>query len=148
LINDWPYGNAPGILHLVCWTKAPIPTQPGDGDLTPESRAIIEKFVRDTFVQRLGEDNVLWFKNWASIQSVRSVEHIHVLIRNYSEEFIKSVVGIDARDQVKKTIGELVKEEEEEEEREAEMEREADEIQREAEEMEKAAQKFEAENLN
>jgi hypothetical protein len=78
---------------------------------------------------------VLWFKNWASIQSVRSVEHIHVLIRNHTEEFVKSVVGIDARDQVKKTIGELVKEEEEEEERAAEEKRDADE-------------KKEAENLN
>jgi hypothetical protein len=67
-------------------------------------------------VNHLGQENVLWFKNWASIQSVRSVEHIHVLIRNYTEEFVKSVVDIDARDQVKKTVGESINEEEEEEE--------------------------------
>lgn len=96
----------PGIVHLVAWTKAPIATQPPEGDLTPESRKMLQDFVDRTFIQNLGADNVLWFKNWASIQSVRSVEHIHILIRNYDEEFIKEVVGEDAG----KTIGEQVKE--------------------------------------
>lgn len=50
----------------------------------------------------------MWFKNWASIQSVRSVEHIHVLIRNYSTEFVDTVVGKDAREQ--RPIGELERE--------------------------------------
>ncbi|KAF8540843.1 hypothetical protein BDD12DRAFT_831702 [Trichophaea hybrida] len=112
LINDWPYGNAPGILHLVAWTKSPIPTRPGDGDLTSEAREILKKFVYDNFSQHLGEDNVLWFKNWASIQSVRSVEHIHILIRNYTEEFLMNVVGTDARDENNRPIGELEKERE------------------------------------
>jgi hypothetical protein len=58
---------------------------------------------------------VLWFKNWASIQSVRSVEHIHVLIRDCAEDFLKSVVGIDARDKNNKPIGQLEKEKGEEE---------------------------------
>lgn len=111
LINDWPYGNAPGILHLVCWTKSPISTLPGLGDLTPEARAIIDKWVHDTFVVALGKENVLWFKNWASIQSVRSVEHIHVLIRGYTDEFLASVVGKDAADGTIRLVGELEKEE-------------------------------------
>lgn len=120
LINDWPYGNAPGILHLVCWTKSPIPTMSGDGDLTPESRTIIQQFVYETFTKHLGEDNVLWFKNWASIQSVRSVEHFHVFIRNHSDDFVKRVVHVDARDQIKKPIGEIEKEKEQIEEAELE----------------------------
>jgi len=81
-------------LHLVAWTKPPIPTQPADGDLTPEARRIIEEFVHDTFTKHLGKDNVLWFKNWARLQSVPGVEHIHILIRNYSDSFLQSVVGI------------------------------------------------------
>ncbi|CCX32814.1 hypothetical protein FPQ18DRAFT_322037 [Pyronema domesticum] len=106
LINDWPYGNAPGILHLVCWTKSPIATEGEKGDLTPEARRIIEGWVEKTFTQYLGRENVLWFKNWKSIQSVRSVEHIHVLIRNYEEEWLNGIVGKDARDEV---IGEKEK---------------------------------------
>lgn len=112
LINDWPYGNAPGILHLVAWTKSSIPTESGNGDLTPEARAIIEEWVHNAFAIPLGKENVLWFKNWASIQSVRSVEHIHVLIRGYSDEFLASVVGKDAVDAINRPIGELEKEKE------------------------------------
>lgn len=99
----------PGILHLVAWTKAPIAIMGGDGDLTPESRKVLEEFVDRTFVKRLGKDNVLWFKNWASIQSVRSVEHIHILVRGYDDAFVEDVVGKD----VGRAIGEVVKEEEE-----------------------------------
>ncbi|KAH8153148.1 uncharacterized protein LAJ45_02735 [Morchella importuna] len=113
LINDWPYGNAPGILHIVCWTKAPIATQPDSipaGDLTPESREIIDSYVNQTFKKHLGKENVLWFKNWASIQSVRSVEHIHVLVRGASEEFLKSVIGVEGDGLKIKGIGQLEKE--------------------------------------
>ena len=112
MTNDWPYGIAPGILHLVAWTKAPIPTRPGDGDLTREARGIIEEFVHRTFSRHLGADNVLWFKNWASIQSVRSVEHIHVLIRSYPEDFVARVVAEDARGGGSRPIGELERERE------------------------------------
>lgn len=73
LRNDWPYGVAPNVTHLVVWTKAPIATG-DDGDVTPESRRIIEDFVDETFAGPLdalfgegkGRENVLWFKNWVS----------------------------------------------------------------------------------
>lgn len=32
LINDWPYGLAPDITHIVVWSKTPIPTDPESGD--------------------------------------------------------------------------------------------------------------------
>ncbi|PWW77462.1 hypothetical protein C7212DRAFT_277351 [Tuber magnatum] len=117
LVNDWPYGNAPGILHLVVWTKTPIPTiqgpDPKAGDITPESRKLISDFVQHTFIQHLGAENVLWFKNWASIQSVRSVEHIHVLVRGASDEFLESILDLGANGEMKKGIGELEREREE-----------------------------------
>lgn len=75
------------------WTKCSIPTAPPKGDLTPEARALIDRYVKATFADRLGEDNVLWFKNWASIQSVRSVEHIHVLLRRVKEDLLSEWVG-------------------------------------------------------
>lgn len=75
------------------WTKASIETCPPLGDLTPESRRLIEEFVRSRFNSLVGDDNVLWFKNWASIQSVRAVEHVHVLVRNPTEEQLVGWVG-------------------------------------------------------
>lgn len=73
---------------------------------------IIEDFVERTFTRHLGKENVLWFKNWASIQSVRSVEHIHVLVRGASEEFLRTVVGVEANGVLVKGIGQLERERE------------------------------------
>ncbi|EPE08815.1 hypothetical protein F503_04402 [Ophiostoma piceae UAMH 11346] len=100
LTNDWPYGLADDITHIVVWTRALIPIDDGTGDMTPESRALVAAFVQRYFVDRLdceasgsrkdGQDRVLWFKNWAQLQSVRQLEHIHVLVRNASADLIKA----------------------------------------------------------
>lgn len=31
LLNDWPYGLAGDIIHLVVWTRTPIPTEGEEG---------------------------------------------------------------------------------------------------------------------
>ncbi|KAL2261765.1 hypothetical protein VTK26DRAFT_3406 [Humicola hyalothermophila] len=85
LINDWPYGFEPGIVHIVVWSRTPIPTDDTVGDMTPEARKTVAEFVRRYFVDRLGpggEDKVMWFKNWVALQSVRTVDHVHVLVRD------------------------------------------------------------------
>lgn len=85
LINDWPYGLAPGITHIVVWSRTPIPADAEIGDMTPESRKTAGEFVKRYFVDSLGpggEDKVMWFKNWVALQSVRTVDHIHVLVRD------------------------------------------------------------------
>lgn len=84
LVNDWPYGLAPGILHLLVWSKTPIPVDSERGDVTPESRRLIVDFVQRYFVDEVerGWEQVLWFKNWVSLQSVRGVDHVHVLVRD------------------------------------------------------------------
>jgi hypothetical protein len=59
--------------------------------VTDESRKLIEDFVHDFFVKDLGEEGrerVLWFKNWVSLQSVRGVDHVHVLVRDAPEELL------------------------------------------------------------
>jgi len=92
LINDWPYGLAPGITHIVVWTRTDIETDSDKGAPTPESRAMIEAFVKRYFVDRLGpggESQVAWFKNWVALQSVRSVAHIHVLVRDVEPAIIE-----------------------------------------------------------
>ncbi len=94
LRNDWPYSFTPNITHLVVWLKTPIPVDESTGDLTPGSRALIEDFVRMTFEERLArdgynDDRVQWFKNWTKLQSVRGLEHIHVLVRDVPEEILE-----------------------------------------------------------
>jgi len=89
LLNDWPYGFGPGITHIVAWSRTPIATEPETGDMTPESRKIVSDFVRNFFVDKLGpggQDRVMWFKNWVALQSVRALEHIHVMVRDVDAE--------------------------------------------------------------
>ncbi|KAL3463926.1 hypothetical protein BJX64DRAFT_286887 [Aspergillus heterothallicus] len=100
LRNDWPYGLAKGISHLVVWSRTPIPVKDADGVITEESYALIEEFVQRTFVDRLARDNesktlfpdpkshVLWFKNYTALQSVRGLEHVHVLLREVPDRLL------------------------------------------------------------
>jgi len=89
LINDWPYGLARGITHLVVWTKTPIPVG-ANGDLTAESRERIDEFVQWVFGSVHDKENIMWFKNWRSLQSIPSVEHFHVLVRSASEDMLRA----------------------------------------------------------
>lgn len=96
LKNDWPYGLAPGITHICVWLKTPIPVAPDTGDLTARSREMVQAFVEAVFVGRLREvlgerearDRVVWFKNWTGLQSVRGIDHVHVLVRGAPEEVL------------------------------------------------------------
>ncbi|KAI2642876.1 hypothetical protein GGS21DRAFT_486702 [Xylaria nigripes] len=102
LINDWPYGVTPDITHIVVWSRAIIDTDPETGDLTPEARETVSNFVKRFFVDKLGsqgENQVLWFKNWVSLQSVRALEHIHVLVKGASRELLEEwTQKLDAKD--------------------------------------------------
>ena len=90
LRNDWPYGITPGISHLIVWSKIRLEDEKPEGFLTPESIKLVEAFVRETFVHPLlkdaslvdAKDRVLWFRNWTGLQSVRGLEHVHVLLRD------------------------------------------------------------------
>ncbi len=91
LANDWPYGLTPDITHVVVWSRTIIPTDPETGDMTAESRSVVAAFVKRFFVDRLGADGagrVLWFKNWVALQSVRLLEHIHVMARDVAPEVL------------------------------------------------------------
>ncbi|KAL9025189.1 MAG: hypothetical protein Q9196_005944, partial [Gyalolechia fulgens] len=56
LPNDWPYGLAPGITHLVVWLKTRFAVEPTVEDLTLEARAQIARFVKATFEARMERD--------------------------------------------------------------------------------------------
>ncbi|KAF3770242.1 hypothetical protein M406DRAFT_245063 [Cryphonectria parasitica EP155] len=92
LRNDWPYGLTPDITHIVVWSRTVIPTDPSTGDVTPDSRRLICDFVKTYFVDSLGtggEDRVMWFKNWVSLQSVRSLEHVHILVKDVDPSIVE-----------------------------------------------------------
>ncbi|KAK0246818.1 hypothetical protein B0A54_17847 [Friedmanniomyces endolithicus] len=93
LPNDWPYSFTPDITHLLVWTKTPIATDDAEGgDVTAESRRLIDGFVERNFARKLGEgggERVLWFKNWTGLQSVRALDHVHVLVRDVPAEVLE-----------------------------------------------------------
>ncbi|KAL2863417.1 GIG1 family protein [Aspergillus lucknowensis] len=103
LRNDWPYGLAKGISHLVVWLRTPIPVKDGEEVITEESRNLIDAFIERTFVARLAEDkeirfvdpksHVLWFKNYTALQSVRGLEHIHVLLKEVPDRLLHEWTG-------------------------------------------------------
>jgi hypothetical protein len=94
LVNDWPYGLAPGIKHVCVWLKVRLPLRE-DGDLADNGKEMVQTFVDKTFVKGLGvegQDRVQWFKNWAGLQSVQGIEHVHVLLRDVDENLLNSTV--------------------------------------------------------
>lgn len=96
LINDWPYALEPDTTHLVVWTRTLIATDSETGDLTPESRRLIKEFVERYFVDPLGpggSERVLWFKNWVALQSVRALEHFHVMVRDVDDDMLEHWTG-------------------------------------------------------
>jgi len=96
LRNDWPYGNAEGISHIVVWLKTPLDAD-AEGVLTPKGREMVDAFVEKTFREPLGDtggnNKVLWFKNSRNLQSVSALEHIHVLVRDTPEGLLSKWMG-------------------------------------------------------
>jgi hypothetical protein len=96
LLNDWPYGLDPSITHIVVWSRTPIPVDSDNGDLTAESRSLVQDFVQRHFMDALGsdgKDRVLWFKNWVALQSVRTLEHFHVMVRDVDDDMLERLTG-------------------------------------------------------
>lgn len=86
IYNQFPYYFEPQVKHLCAWSKVYVPADPSSpcGDISPETRAKIDDYVYKTFIEPNGLDkeNVCWFKNWESLQSVKSISHIHILIND------------------------------------------------------------------
>lgn len=97
LYNDWPYGIDKRIVHLVVWTKFHLPADPSSdiGDMSSETRALVDDFVEQTFASKCGRENVIWFKNWAGLKSVHAVEHLHVMLFDPDPKFVEGITGGD-----------------------------------------------------
>ncbi|KAJ4990017.1 hypothetical protein SVAN01_04480 [Stagonosporopsis vannaccii] len=92
LRNDWPYGHEEGIRHICVWLKQRLPVDK-QGALSAEGMKMVEDFVDKEFRSKAGEEErnskVLWFKNSTNLQSVRSLEHLHVLVRNVNDDVLQ-----------------------------------------------------------
>lgn len=78
--------------HIVVWLKQRLPVD-AEGALNEEGREMVREFVKSEFrvKAREGEEGskVIWFKNTTNLQSVRSLEHVHVLVRDVDEEVLE-----------------------------------------------------------
>ncbi|KAH7313392.1 hypothetical protein B0I35DRAFT_480081 [Stachybotrys elegans] len=58
--------------------------------------AAVQSFVQRHFIDALGpggKDRVLWFKNWVALQSVRTLEHFHVMVRDVDDDMLEQLTG-------------------------------------------------------
>ncbi|KAH7080545.1 hypothetical protein BKA63DRAFT_531437 [Paraphoma chrysanthemicola] len=92
LRNDWTYAFVPGIRHIVVWLKQRLPVD-SEGGLNDAGRRLVDDFVRKEFRQKAREETegskIIWFKNTTNLQSVRSLEHFHVLVRDVDEDVLE-----------------------------------------------------------
>lgn len=133
LSNDFPYALEDGIVHVVVWSRVRVPVEEikpemahdsnnnnntnndNNGELkkalaattkiTDKARTLIQRYVDLNFVEGLGlpKENVLWFKNWAALQSIPAMEHFHVMILNPPIEKLESLYGTGGK-QIEITI--------------------------------------------
>lgn len=94
LRNDWPYAFEPGIHHIVVWLKHRLLVD-AEGSLNDEGRKSIDKFMRTEILPKLGAEKpgrgIIWFKNPTNLQSVRSLEHVHLLVKGVDEETLDTL---------------------------------------------------------
>ncbi|CAI5757637.1 unnamed protein product [Candida verbasci] len=96
LPNKFPYYFDSNIKHLCVWSKLKIPNDSKSevGDISELSKKIIHKYLEKTFVNKgIKWDQIVWFKNWLTLQSVKSISHIHILLKDVDDEFIDSLIG-------------------------------------------------------
>lgn len=95
LFNDWPYGVDERTVHLVVWTKFDLESDPTTDDLTDQARGEIEAFVERVFIEPCGSENVIWFRNWSTLQSIHAVPHFHVMLFDPDLDWVRHVTGGD-----------------------------------------------------
>lgn len=83
--NDFPYDFEPDVFHLLIWSKINLPLYTSDEDhaeMRADTRDKIEEFIEQNLTQYLNPetDDYSWFINYRSLQSIRGVSHVHLLI--------------------------------------------------------------------
>ncbi|RKP31660.1 hypothetical protein METBISCDRAFT_22108 [Metschnikowia bicuspidata] len=96
VLNEFSYFFEDNVTHLCVWSKRSIESDLNSavGDLSADTRAVIEKYVQAKFVVQLGipPENIVWFRNWAALQSIKEISHIHVLVRNMDSDQLQKAL--------------------------------------------------------
>lgn len=103
--NDFPYYYAEPVAHVCVWVKFPMEADPHSeiGDISAAMKATVERYVVRTFCEGLGiaRSDVIWWKNYTAIQSIRALPHVHVAIRlgarNGLKEAVDALIGTPGR---------------------------------------------------
>ncbi|GMG21071.1 unnamed protein product [Ambrosiozyma monospora] len=94
--NLFPYYFKGNVTHLCVWLKSPMLPDPNSsvGDISIHDKQLIEAYINETFVKWLGvpREDLIWFKNWTELQSIRPIPHIHVIIKNLTKEQFDRVI--------------------------------------------------------
>lgn len=103
--NDWPWAVERDVGHMVVWSKIPIDVD-DQGDPAPGARQVVEDFVETIFRRRLNANGsisggeIIWFKNRTRWQSVKTLEHIHVLTKGVDDKLIEEWTGQTASETI------------------------------------------------
>lgn len=96
MLNEFPYNFSKQVTHLLVWTKVPILSDPISdvGDISSSTRGLIDLYVKKTFIDGLGIDkeNIIWFRNWSALQSVKQISHVHVLVNKLSNQQLEQLL--------------------------------------------------------
>lgn len=95
--NDFPYDFEPNVHHLLVWSKIGLPLYEDDSngaEQDAETRSRIEEFFRFNLEDRCGVSRAdyCWFVNYSSLQSIRKISHIHLLVKTRDRELIEDQI--------------------------------------------------------
>ncbi|ODV63071.1 Htc1p ASCRUDRAFT_126905 [Ascoidea rubescens DSM 1968] len=119
LPNHFPYNLEQNIKHLVVWSKILIksieeeneendkPIEKNQtpindnttqfqipGDISLRNKSIIHKYIVKTFHKKhhIKEENILWFRNFNHLQSIKTLSHIHVLVKDVPSHTLDAIL--------------------------------------------------------
>ncbi|SCU91723.1 LAMI_0E06986g1_1 [Lachancea mirantina] len=98
LPNDFPYDLEADVHHLVVWSKVRIPLYKQDKD-DPCAMDLVVRDKIDRFLQhnlaRYALTEFVWFINYPHLQSVKTVSHVHVLVRAHQRNPVIQLLAED-----------------------------------------------------
>ncbi|CCE65515.1 hypothetical protein TPHA_0L01620 [Tetrapisispora phaffii CBS 4417] len=95
-LNDFPYNFESDVHHILIWSKVKLPLYEEDftesaadktkiqlPSMNKHMQQKIETFLQINVAGKFGipKENYVWFVNYSKLQSVRSISHIHLLLK-------------------------------------------------------------------
>lgn len=95
--NDFPYDFEPSVSHLLVWSKIVLPLYRDDSNgaqQDPDTKDRIDEFFKLNLEDRLGiqSGDYCWFVNYSSLQSIRKISHVHLLVKTANKEAIEDEI--------------------------------------------------------